>query len=151
MATLRRIVEELRLLVYNHGEKYLDVTALLAHQQKLREAGAGTAGATTTANVGSFMVPLGRKVRRRKMVGRDRVEGKDPIGSRKVSRLKLPPGYRIERVLTGFAYARNGNTHNPTPRYIWETFFEEEVLGTSYSEKSAVALIDIHKASVLRT
>lgn len=60
--SLRRIVEELRLLVYNHGEKYLDVAALLAHRQKLREAGAGTAGATTTANVGAFMVPLGGRV-----------------------------------------------------------------------------------------
>lgn len=70
------------------------------------------------------------------------------IGSRKVSRRKVPAGYRIERVVSGFAYARNGNAHNPTPTYRWEVFFEGELVGTSYSEKSALDTIKIHEESV---
>jgi hypothetical protein len=29
------------------------------------------------------------------------------------------PGFTIFRSLVGYAYAANGNTHNPTPRYRW--------------------------------
>jgi hypothetical protein len=29
------------------------------------------------------------------------------------------PRFTIERQLTGYAYAANGNVHNPSPRYRW--------------------------------
>lgn len=29
------------------------------------------------------------------------------------------PRFTITRHLTGYAYARNGNTHNPTPQYVY--------------------------------
>lgn len=76
--SLRRLVEDIRLLVYNHGERYLDVKALLAHRQKLREA-----EATTTANVGSFMVPLGGHV----------VRDSSGAGDVQAGPLLRPPGY----------------------------------------------------------
>lgn len=29
------------------------------------------------------------------------------------------PRFSVRRILTGYAYAANGNLHNPTPRYDW--------------------------------
>ena len=31
----------------------------------------------------------------------------------------LGNGYTLARRLVGYAYPRNGNLHNPTPRYRW--------------------------------
>ncbi len=36
----------------------------------------------------------------------------------------LGNGYEIARVLTGYAYAKNGNTHNATPKYRWDLFLD---------------------------
>lgn len=30
-----------------------------------------------------------------------------------------PPTYTIEKIIVGYAYARNGNAHNPTPKIEW--------------------------------
>lgn len=29
------------------------------------------------------------------------------------------PRFTVTRRLSGYAYPRNGNVHNPTPRYVW--------------------------------
>lgn len=31
-------------------------------------------------------------------------------------------GFRIVRRVSGYAYPRSGNAHNPTPRYVWLVF-----------------------------
>jgi hypothetical protein len=31
-------------------------------------------------------------------------------------------GYIIRKRITGYAYPRNGNFHNPTPRVCWEVY-----------------------------
>lgn len=32
---------------------------------------------------------------------------------------KLPKGWTVSKEITGHAYGRNGNAHNPTPRVSW--------------------------------
>ena len=47
-------------------------------------------------------------------------------------------GYEIERWVVGYAYARNGNLHNPTPRVEW---LVDKV--PSRSLRAAKALVDL--------
>lgn len=39
---------------------------------------------------------------------------------RKLSKQAQEAGLSVSKRITGYAYARNGNTHNPTPRVRWE-------------------------------
>ena len=77
--SLRRHIEELRLLVSTPGERYLDVKALLAHRRKIRED-----GVTTSANVGAFAVPLGGRIVRDPKTGAGDIQG---------AKLLRPPAY----------------------------------------------------------
>jgi hypothetical protein len=53
----------------------------------------------------------------------------------------LPNGCTAERVLTGHAYARSGNAHNPTPRYRYDVRDAEgRRVGSTLTLKSARAL-----------
>lgn len=66
------------------------------------------------------------------------------VGERIQSRRKLPDGYRIERVLRGWCYPRNGNLHNPTPRYVWESFAPSgRLLAQSSTERAAAEIVRI--------
>lgn len=40
------------------------------------------------------------------------------------------PGFSIRRRLVGHAYARNGNVHNPTPRYLYELLLDGRIVDT---------------------
>lgn len=62
------------------------------------------------------------------------------IGDRTPSKRRLPAGYRMDRVVSGFAYARNGNAHAPTPRYRWEVFRGDTLIGVQYTEQAGVEL-----------
>lgn len=44
---------------------------------------------------------------------------RQPEHANKITDVANAPGFQIERRLMGYAYARNGNVHNPTPRYWW--------------------------------
>ena len=49
-----------------------------------------------------------------------------PIGSVSDARIAeslAAQGIRIERRLTDYAYAKNGNCHNPTPEYRYTVYF----------------------------
>jgi hypothetical protein len=47
------------------------------------------------------------------------MDPRKPEHANKVTDIARAPGFQTERRLMGYAYARNGNTHNPTPRYHW--------------------------------
>lgn len=38
----------------------------------------------------------------------------------------------IRKRITGYAYPRNGNTHNPTPRVLWEVYEGGRLIDSSY-------------------
>jgi hypothetical protein len=46
----------------------------------------------------------------------------------------------VERVLDRYAYARNGNAHNPTPYYIWTVSYKGRRVGSQHSLKDAKSL-----------
>lgn len=55
---------------------------------------------------------------------------------------KLAYGHTAERVVVGTAYARNGNTHNPTHRYRYDVRNAEgRLIGSTHTLKSARALV----------
>lgn len=62
------------------------------------------------------------------------------VGDRTPSNRRLPAGFRMDRVVSGFAYARNGNCHNPTPKFRWEVFHGDMLVGTQYTEQAGVEL-----------
>jgi hypothetical protein len=53
-------------------------------------------------------------------------------------------GYEVNRLVSGYAYARNGNTHNPTPRYTWQVMFKGRQIGMVYRASHAVDLVEEH-------
>lgn len=48
----------------------------------------------------------------------------------------------IAREVAGYAYPRNGNVHNPTPRYRWVVTSAGRLVGTTGTAKDACALAD---------
>jgi hypothetical protein len=38
------------------------------------------------------------------------------------------PGYEIERRFVDYAYPRNGNVGNPTPRYRWNLYLDGKLV-----------------------
>lgn len=71
------------------------------------------------------------------------------VGDRTPSKRRLPPGFRMDRVVSGFAYARNGNSHNPTPRYRWDVFHGDTLVGTQYTEQAGVELARDHAQTLV--
>lgn len=66
---------------------------------------------------------------------------------RKLSSRAVEAGFTLEKSITGYAYPRNGNAHNPTPRVIWQLRNATgEVLDCAYKQadlvESAEALLD---------
>ena len=57
-----------------------------------------------------------------------------------LSEAALSMGITVDRVKSGEAYARNGNAHNPTPRYRWEVRHAGRLVGTQYKAGSAIEL-----------
>lgn len=47
-------------------------------------------------------------------------------------------GITIEKKISGYAYPRNGNAHNPTPRYRWEVKLGDRLIDTAYREGAAI-------------
>jgi hypothetical protein len=45
--------------------------------------------------------------------------------------------FSVTRMTTGYAYPRNGNTHNPTPSYIWTAYRGGERIGIAYTLRGA--------------
>ncbi len=66
------------------------------------------------------------------------------VGERVKSRRKLPKGYSIFRLTVSFAYGAGGNVGNPTPRFVYEAYFGDTLIGPSWTEKGAVDLVKIH-------
>lgn len=64
------------------------------------------------------------------------------VGERTPSRRKVPVGYRIERITQSLAYAKSGNAHNPTPRFLWSAYRGDALIGTRATERGAAGLID---------
>ena len=65
-----------------------------------------------------------------------------PAG-RETAKLAYQKGeVQIIRFVGGYAYPRNGNTHNPTPRYYWVTYRTGRALGVSNTLKAAKELAD---------
>lgn len=44
---------------------------------------------------------------------------------------------------TGHAYARNGNAHNPTPRYRWEAKLNGRRVGWDTTRKGLIEVLTI--------
>jgi len=43
----------------------------------------------------------------------------------------------ITRVVAGYAYPKNGNFHNPTPRYRWDVTYDGKRVGSTSTAKGA--------------
>lgn len=57
-------------------------------------------------------------------------------------------GFKVLRIVSSHAYARNGNAHNPTPNYRWEVFSQDRLIGTVSRRKAASELIQTHQEIV---
>lgn len=57
----------------------------------------------------------------------------------------------IRKVVAGYAYPRNGNAHNPTPRYRWEVWADGKRVGSATSRKSAEGLAETQQQQQLDT
>jgi hypothetical protein len=83
---IKPLVQALRELCPSEQGGELDVEALEARKQRLREM-------TTTANVGAFAVPLGAKIVRNAKTGAGDIQGNYPLrasGTGKKKRKKFP-------------------------------------------------------------
>jgi hypothetical protein len=68
-----------------------------------------------------------------------------------MSRRKLTPeevaaGYTIDRIAGRTAYARNGNTQNPTVEYRYDVKLHGKLVGSEYKLGKAISLVEDHKA-----
>lgn len=61
-------------------------------------------------------------------------------GERKLIRPETETGCGITRVTTGFAYPRNGNTHNPTASYRWDITHAGRLIDTATTLRDAKAI-----------
>ena len=46
----------------------------------------------------------------------------------------------ITKKITGYAYARNGNVHNPTPKVRWDVFYKGRRVGSTHYLRQAKEL-----------
>lgn len=53
----------------------------------------------------------------------------------------------IVRVLDGFAYAANGNLHNPTPKFYYSVTYAGRTVGVTVSYKSACEMAAAFEAA----
>jgi len=54
-------------------------------------------------------------------------------------------GTSVVRVCVGHAYPKNGNLHNPSPRFNWEARASGKLVGVAYSRNGAVEILKIFK------
>jgi hypothetical protein len=47
----------------------------------------------------------------------------------------------IDRLTAGFAYPRNGNVHNPTPRFCWIVMQDGKPMGSYETLRAAKVLL----------
>jgi hypothetical protein len=52
----------------------------------------------------------------------------------------------FEKKIIGYAYPRNGNTHNPTPRVSWSAFVDGKRVGVSRTRREAREIAELHIA-----
>jgi hypothetical protein len=62
-----------------------------------------------------------------------------PEHANKVSAVAGAPGFQIRRWLESYAYAENGNVHNPTPHYWWYLLLDGKPVDNSRYRKTLVA------------
>ena len=61
----------------------------------------------------------------------------------KIRKTLVAKGIRIERRVVRLAYARNGNTDNPTPEYRWTVYHNDRNSGGADRFKGAVELAEM--------
>jgi hypothetical protein len=61
---------------------------------------------------------------------------------RKLSAKAIAAGFTVEKFVTHTAYAKNGNSHNPTEYYVWHIRHNGERCGRAFRLKEAVAIAD---------
>ena len=66
----------------------------------------------------------------------------DRLPSRLSKELRARGG-AVYSTCTGFAYARNGNTHNPTPHLLWVGTIGGRVVSRAGSKKAVLETIQI--------
>ena len=54
---------------------------------------------------------------------------------------KTIDGYDVHKWTTGYAYGRNGNAHNPTPRVCWVVYKNGQPQGQDTTLRGAKELI----------
>lgn len=72
------------------------------------------------------------------------MEPKNPKHADKVVRINgVSERLTLRRRLVGYAYPRNGNVHNPTPRYMWDLLCDHRVMmfGTRASKMQEAAVM----------
>jgi len=45
--------------------------------------------------------------------------------------------FEIKKVVTGYAYPKNGNAHNPTPKTVYLIYRDGQLIGTDLKLKDA--------------
>lgn len=71
-----------------------------------------------------------------------RIQG-DRIPS-KISKELRAKGVEVYSVCTGFAYPRNGNVFNPTPRLFWIGTLNGRVIARGGTRKAVLETLQIH-------
>jgi len=66
----------------------------------------------------------------------------DRLPSRLSKELRARGG-AVYSTCTGFAYARNGNTHNPTPQLLWVSTLNGVPVGRGGTRKAVVECLQI--------
>lgn len=66
------------------------------------------------------------------------MEPRQPAHADKTTPITGAPGFEIRRRLVGYAYARNGNAHNPTPSYQWHLLLNGRLVDRSYRRGTLV-------------
>lgn len=57
--------------------------------------------------------------------------------------------FKIEKVIAGYAYAKNGNLHNPTPRVRYDIYRDGKLIGSDSKLSEAKKFIaDIKSGNI---
>jgi hypothetical protein len=56
--------------------------------------------------------------------------------------------FEIRKVITGYAYPKNGNLHNPTPRVAYFVYQDDRLIGIDYRLRDAKQFIADIEAGV---
>lgn len=63
-----------------------------------------------------------------------------PLGVVSSSPIHTLSGYHVEKVITGYGYARNGNNHNPTPHVRWDVRHNGRLIGSAGKRSHVVEI-----------